>query len=1101
MSVLRSARELASQAAWRVVPHGRVGPEDLRVADGKYLVSTEGSKARATALFRVGIPDMQDDPRFDYSVALKTTLQQQRMRGLFEGLRRAAVPFVYVMLMNETEPREEVPPVLEFDLVVGTWVDAGKKEDPGPALEQRASILSATLSVALPNAKVLRLVRGDLSAFVKSVLLPGGRTLPQEGPPAAASPLCSFEDMSPVAQRLEQAPEYYVPNASESGATGILLGPAKSAGREFHDFKLQREDLKRHVSVLGMSLDHDESIVYRNLGEIRVEKIGRLVDSYFSGDQEGRAFPTGLECVAFNPATGSIDWSPIRYVLRHRHQGKMLRIRLETGRTVTVTPNHSVFALVHGAVERVDASQLHQGDYLVGPKVIPDAPSQMVTINLVELLKDEDGIFLYDVPLAAYDRAAIPGRKNLKHLRYLPIKYAPLLTPEEIVEVKIGYKSSRERIKPIFLVDEDLARLMGVYTAEGSVATKVGKYYTVTLTFGPNDNLLVAGCRRTLLEKFGIAANVRAHGNRSTRLQFGHRILSRVFESLIGRGAKNKRLPTVILNSPFAVRRAFVESWMAGDSGVTVSRDLMDGIAYMLLLDRCLATVSHRKARARTVIEGREVSSLPAYSLKFPDAGCYAADHPRFERASESEPLYPMARIPNPLSQVCRATVMRGHLSGKKLREIEARVNRLESYTALRESDARGDGFYRAYSSRFLRRWGKRILAKQELKRARQELEELVSLAKSDLSFLRVDRVDAALPSSEFVYDVSVPGKENFLAGFGGVFCHNTGSGKSTTTGSIVRQVAESGLPVLVLDWHNEYGEVVAGVGGKVVAPGKDDFAINPLEVIPGADSVEHTAMICDIFSDIYHFTHPQAYMFRNALQKRLSETPAAEVPTIGGLVKTIEAFPLKSAYDQETKVALLRRLVPLTQGQPGKALGGSGPLKMGELLGTTVCVELGHLRDIQSRAVFTDVLLKMVYEEKVRQKSGLDHLTVVEEARNIAPARRAEDPPSVGERMIAELRKFGEAMLFVAQFPTHIAAEVVKNSGTKIVHRLAWPDDVGLVGDSLGLNQKQREHLTRLKAGEAVIGLGRLPKPILVQVKEGYPVLPTSDLSFAPEP
>ena len=580
MSVVRSARELASQAAWRMLPHGRVGPEDLRVVDGKCLVSTEGSKARAMALFRVGVPDMQDDPKFDYSVALKTTLQQQRMRGLFEGLRRASVPFVYVMLMNETEPREELPPVLEFDLVVGTWVDAGKREDPGPALEQRASILSATLSVALPNAKVLRLVRGDLTGFVKSAILPGGRPLPQEGPPAAASPLCSFEDMSPVAQRLEQAPEYYVPNASESGATGILLGPVKSAGREFHDFKLQREDLKRHVSVLGL-----------------------------------------------------------------------------------------------------------------------------------------------------------------------------------------------------------------------------------------------------------------------------------------------------------------------------------------------------------------------------------------------------------------------------------------------------------------------------------------------------------------------------------------TGSGKSTTTGSIVRQVAESGLPVLVLDWHNEYREVVAGAGGKVVAPGKDDFAINPLEAIPGADSVEHIAMICDIFSDIYHFTHPQAYMFRNALQKRLNETPAAEVPTIGGLVKTIEAFPLKSAYDQETKVALLRRLVPLAQGQPGRALGGSGPLKMDELLGTTVCVELGHLRDIQSRAVFTDVLLKMVYEEKVRQKSGLDHLTVVEEARNIAPARRAEDPPSVGERMISELRKFGEAMLFVAQFPTHIAAEVVKNSGTKIIHRLAWPDDVGLVGDSLGLNQKQREHLTRLKPGEAVLGLGRLPKPILVQVKEGYPVLPSRDLSFAPEP
>ena len=99
---------------------------------------------------------------------------------------------------------------------------------------------------------------------------------------------------------------------------------------------------------------------------------------------------------------------------------------------------------------------------------------------------------------------------------------------------------------------------------------------------------------------------------------------------------------------------------------------------------------------------------------------------------------------------------------------------------------------------------------------------------------------------------------------------------------------------------------------------------------------------------------------------------------------------------------------------------------------------------------------------------------------------------------MISELRKFGEGMMFVAQFPTHVAAEVVKNSGTKIVHRLAWPDDVALVGDSLGLGPKQREHLTRLKAGEAVVGLGRVPRPELVQVKVAN--AESSDLSFAPE-
>jgi len=577
---MRLARELVSKAAWRLWPQERVGLDGVRIADGKYVAVSDGSRVRCTVLYRVRVPDLLEDKRGDYSAALRTTLQQQRMRGMFEGLRRAAVPFAYMMLMNESVTGDRENPVLEFDIVIGTWVDAKKKEDPVAALEQRASILSATLSVALPTATVVRLVRGELLDFVKSTLLPRERSLPQAASADVVGALCTFDEMSPISASITPAPEFYVPNASESGSEGVLLGAVESSGREYHDFRLQTEDLRRHACILGM-----------------------------------------------------------------------------------------------------------------------------------------------------------------------------------------------------------------------------------------------------------------------------------------------------------------------------------------------------------------------------------------------------------------------------------------------------------------------------------------------------------------------------------------TGSGKSTTAAAIVRQVAESGLPTLVLDWHNEYAPTVLAAGGKVLAPGHDEFSINPLEVGPGSDAVEHVAMVSDIFSDIYHFTHPQAYMFRNALQKRLGETSAEEIPTISSLVKTIESYPLRSAYDNETKVALLRRLVPLTQGQPGRALSGSGSLKLDELLGTTVCVELGHMRDVQSRGVFSDVLLKMVYEEKVRRKSSLDHLTVIEEARNIAPARRPEDPPTVGERMVSELRKFGEAMLFVAQFPSHVASEIVKNSGTKIVHRLAWPDDVSLIGDSLGLNEKQREHITRLKIGEAVVGLGRIQKPILVQVRPEYhSTVESRSLSFAPE-
>jgi len=313
-----------------------------------------------------------------------------------------------------------------------------------------------------------------------------------------------------------------------------------------------------------------------------------------------------------------------------------------------------------------------------------------------------------------------------------------------------------------------------------------------------------------------------------------------------------------------------------------------------------------------------------------------------------------------------------------------------------------------------------------------------------------------------------------------------TGSGKSTTAGVIVRQVAAMGLPVMILDWHNEHSELVKSVGGQVLSPGKDDFAINPMDMGPATEPAEHVEMVTDIFSDTYHFTHPQAYMFRNALQRCLAEAGDQEVPTLASLVSTIESYPLRSAYDNETKVALLRRLVPLTQGHVGRAFNSPSSHTVDGLLDKVLCVELGHIRETLSRSVFADILLKLVYEMRLSRRARMEHLTMIEEARNIAPVRREEDPPSVGERMISELRKFGESMLFVAQFPSQVASEVVKNSGVRIVHRVAWAEDLKLVRDSLNLTAEQVAHVSSLGVGEAVVSLTRLQKPLLVQVEAG---------------
>src|SRR5207245_6181822 len=103
-----------------------------------------------------------------------------------------------------------------------------------------------------------------------------------------------------------------------------------------------------------------------------------------------------------------------------------------------------------------------------------------------------------------------------------------------------------------------------------------------------------------------------------------------------------------------------------------------------------------------------------------------------------------------------------------------------------------------------------------------QTLTGIEDLTESGLAYFEVLDIEPVDPTSEFVYDVSVPGAENFLAGFGGVFCHNTGVGKSNLTSSLVRMAAKSeeDLTIVIFDVAGEYavhlGDLLAS-GGRIL--------------------------------------------------------------------------------------------------------------------------------------------------------------------------------------------------------------------------------------------------------------------------------------------
>ncbi|MFC1717037.1 helicase HerA domain-containing protein, partial [Candidatus Poribacteria bacterium] len=75
-----------------------------------------------------------------------------------------------------------------------------------------------------------------------------------------------------------------------------------------------------------------------------------------------------------------------------------------------------------------------------------------------------------------------------------------------------------------------------------------------------------------------------------------------------------------------------------------------------------------------------------------------------------------------------------------------------------------------------------------------------------------------------------------------------SGKGKSTLNKHLIRQHIDNGIPVLIIDFENEYRELLNDE--RITVLGVDDLKWNPLEVPPGMDPVLYRQTLCSIFAD-----------------------------------------------------------------------------------------------------------------------------------------------------------------------------------------------------------------------------------------------------------
>lgn len=346
-----------------------------------------------------------------------------------------------------------------------------------------------------------------------------------------------------------------------------------------------------------------------------------------------------------------------------------------------------------------------------------------------------------------------------------------------------------------------------------------------------------------------------------------------------------------------------------------------------------------------------------------------------------------------------------------------------------------------------------------------------------------------------------------------------TGAGKTTTC---MKLLLESNLPFLVIEpAKTEYRALQQQtqdveyycIGNEKLTP----FRLNPFQLssplssLMGHISVLKATLIATFpmeaaMPSIVEEAIIQAYTSRGwdiySNENYLFDDPfganSQAWPTftdmIAALEEIIKSKGMGKEFEEKYQGSLVARLTNLTLGIKGRMLNTRHSINFDALLDKKVVIELEELKDEQDKSLFMGLIISRLAEcMKIRHKSDkqFKHLTLIEEAHRLLSKVEQGDAESkkLGVTMftdlLSEVRKYGEGLIIADQSPTKLVADIVKNTNTKIVHRLLDASDRNVIGDAMSLEDDQKGFLQHLQPGETIMYSGGWHAPVRMQVNQ----------------
>ncbi len=377
--------------------------------------------------------------------------------------------------------------------------------------------------------------------------------------------------------------------------------------------------------------------------------------------------------------------------------------------------------------------------------------------------------------------------------------------------------------------------------------------------------------------------------------------------------------------------------------------------------------------------------------------------------------------------------------------------------------------------------------------------------------------------------------------------CGLTGSGKTTTVKHILKSLTRNeGIPFLVLESaKRDYRQLLADdvfkgklnvftIGDATVSP----IRFNPFYIQKGVHPLVHIDYLKAIFNASFSLYGPMPHIVEKCLHsiylkrgwnlttgihpnfvdnKGYHDESRCNLPehyycfpTLTDLKDEVDNYvknelEYKGELRDNIRTAIVVRLESLCVGAKGLMFNTYDFYSLEDLLTNSTILEMENLADDDDKAFFVGLMLVLISEYRQRDNpainpgrgtSGLQHFMVIEEAhrllKNVGTERTSEmmgNPKGkaveVFCNVISEMRSLGQGVAVVEQIPTKISPDVIKNSNTKIVHRLVAKDDQSLLAGSLSISDEDALYLNRLNTGHALCHKEGMERPIECAVSD----------------